>query len=96
MFVLKRIAGILNKFKDYKVTIEGHANNVTGTEKEEIQELIPLSEARAQAVKDILSKNGVDPYRLSIIGVGGRQPVVARSDVDNWWKNRRVEFILVK
>ncbi len=95
-FVLRRIAGILNKFKDYKVTIEGHANNVTGTEREEINELIPLSEARANAVRDILQSYGVDGGRLSTVGVGGRQPVAAREDRDNWWKNRRVEFILVK
>ena len=41
-------------------------------------------------------KNGVDSARLTAVGRGGSQPVVARSDKDNWWKNRRVEFILNK
>ena len=101
--VLKRIAEILNKFKDYKVTIEGHANNVSGTEEEETidttmygKALIPLSEARANYVKDVLIDFGVDGNRLTTLGIGGRQPVVAREDKDNWWKNRRVEFILNK
>lgn len=101
--VLKRIAEILNKFKDYKVTIEGHANNISGTETEETTDtnmygkaLVPLSEARANYVKDALSKFGVDSARLTTVGIGGRQPVVAREDKDNWWKNRRVEFILNK
>lgn len=94
--VLKRIAEILNKFRDYTVRIEGHANNVTGTEKEEVDELIPLSEARAAAVREMLIKYGVAGTRLSTVGVGGRQPVVSRDDRDNWWKNRRVEFILNK
>jgi outer membrane protein OmpA-like peptidoglycan-associated protein len=39
---------------------------------------------------------GVDGRRLSTTGMGGRSPVAPRSDRDNWWKNRRVEFILVK
>ena len=94
--VLKRIAEILNKFKEYKVEIEGHANNVTGTQKEEDTELIPLSQSRAAAIKDFLVANGVAADRLTTVGMGGTKPVVQRSDHDNWWKNRRVEFILIK
>lgn len=94
--VLKRVAEILNKFKDYRVTIEGHANNTTGTQREEDNVLLPLSQKRAEAVKKILKDYGVNDSRLSTVGVGGTKPVVSRSDKDNWWKNRRVEFILVK
>jgi len=94
--VLKRIAEILNKFKDYKIQVEGHANNVTGTQKEEDSELLPLSQKRAEAVRDFLVANGVSYDRLTTIGMGGTRPVVARTDHDNWWKNRRVEFILIK
>lgn len=103
--VLKRIADILNKFKDYKVTIEGHANNISGTEEEETSEtlngvknipLVPLSEARAAYVKEKLVEFGVSDSRLTTIGQGGRKPVVKRADKENWWKNRRVEFILNK
>ena len=93
--VLKRIAEILNKFKDYTVTIEGHANNTSGLESEEA-ELTALSQQRAEFVLDYLAKNGVDRSRLSAVGRGGTAPVVERSDKDNWWKNRRVEFILNK
>lgn len=94
--VLKRIAEILNKFKDYKVQVEGHANNVTGTQTEEEAELIPLSLLRADAVRMFLINNGVDSARLSSLGMGGTRPVAQRSDRENWWKNRRVEFILIK
>jgi len=94
--VLRRIAEILNKFKDYKIQVEGHANNVTGTQKEEDAELIPLSRSRAVAVQDFLIQNGVDSSRLSTVGMGGTRPVAQRSDRENWWKNRRVEFILIK
>jgi len=94
--VLKRVAEILNKFKDYKIAVEGHANNVTGTQKEEETELIPLSQLRANAVREFLIKNGVEGARLSTIGMGGTRPVTPRADRENWWKNRRVEFILIK
>jgi outer membrane protein OmpA-like peptidoglycan-associated protein len=94
--VLKRIAEILNKFRDYKVKVEGHANPVTRTVKEETEELQPLSEARAKAIVDKLIEFGVDRNRLSYVGMGGSRPVVRWEDRDNWWKNRRVEFILIK
>ncbi len=94
--VLKRIAEILNKFRDYRIQVEGHANNVTGTQREEDAELIPLSKSRSEAVRDFLVRNGVDGSRLSTVGLGGTKPVVQRSDRENWWKNRRVEFILLK
>lgn len=102
--VLKRIAEILNKFKDYRVTVVGHANRLTDLEAEETEDnpkqwgpaLIPLSAKRAEFVKDYLVKKGVSSNRLSTEGKGGTELVVDYKDKDNNWKNRRVEFILEK
>ncbi len=94
--VLRRIAEILNKFSAYRITVEGHANPVTRTPEEEKQELQPLSESRAKAVVALLVEYGVDPSRLSAVGMGGTKPLVKWEDRDDWWKNRRVEFILNK
>jgi flagellar hook assembly protein FlgD/flagellar motor protein MotB len=94
--VLRRIAEILNKFRDYRVQVEGHANPVVRTQAEEANELQPLSDSRARAVVNMLVEFGVARNRLSAIGMGGTQPVVRYEDRDNWWKNRRVEFILIK
>ena len=101
-WILKRVAQILGKFPDYKVLVEGHANptvdprNKTASDLEETKELVPLSEVRAMTIVDYLVKLGVDRNRLSSKGVGGQQPVIAWTDSDNWWKNRRVEFLLQK
>jgi flagellar motor protein MotB/flagellar hook assembly protein FlgD len=102
--VLKRIAQILNKYKSYKVRVEGHANNVgkiQGSDadavgKEEKGDVLPLSEKRAAAVKAFLVKYKVDGARLTTRGLGSSEPVVDPTDADNRWKNRRVEFILEK
>ncbi len=93
--ILKRIAQVLKKFKDYTVTVEGHANNTENTEKERTSS-IPLSKDRAEFVKSKLIKYGVAKNRLSTVGMGGTKPVASVEDKDNWWKNRRVEFILNK
>jgi flagellar hook assembly protein FlgD len=102
--VLKRIAEILNRFKDYKIRVEGHANSIakmtganqTVVDREEKSELLPLSESRANLVMQKLIEYGVDPKRLSVRGLGSSEPVVAFTDAENRWKNRRVEFILIK
>lgn len=101
---LNRIADILKKFKDYKVTIVGHANKITDNPDEETVDnpqmwgraSMPLSKERADAIKTYLNKRGVNASALSTDGMGGTQPVVNPKDKDNNWKNRRVEFILEK
>ncbi|MHC6201795.1 OmpA family protein [Breznakiellaceae bacterium SP9] len=98
--VLERIAAIFNKFGDYKVLVEGHANPTQMEAKtrklEETLELQPLSEKRAQFIVDRLVELGVVRNRLSSTGMGGKRPLVAIDDYQNWWKNRRVEFVLIK
>ena len=101
---MNRIADILKKFKDYKVTIVGHANKITDNPDEETLDnpyewgraSMPLSKERADAIKAYLEKRGVSSSALTSDGMGGTMPVVDPKDKDNNWKNRRVEFILEK
>jgi len=102
--VLNRIAEILKKFPDYKVTVVGHANKITDNPNEETVDnprewgraSMPLSKERAEAIKTYLIKRGVSSSSLSTEGFGGTKPVVNPKDKNNNWKNRRVEFILEK
>ena len=102
--VVARIAQILGKFPDYRIRVEGHGNNVgkmlgysaSRIQQEEVNELIPLSTERAEVVRKMLVENGVDPRRLTVVGLGSSEPVVPFTDVQNRWKNRRVEFVLIK
>ncbi len=101
---LNRISDILKKFKDYKVTIVGHANKITDNPLEETEDNLrewgrasmPLSKERADAIVTYLTKRGVSGAALTTEGMGGTKPVVDPKDKDNNWKNRRVEFILQK
>ncbi len=102
--ILDRIADILKKFKDYKVTVVGHANRTSDNLEEETVDnlrvwgraLQPLSKERADAIKAYLVKKGVSASSISTDGKGGTEPVADPKDKDNNWKNRRVEFILQK
>jgi len=98
---LNRLSEILKKYQEYAILLEGHAvriywdDPVKGPE-EETEVLLPLSLDRANAIKKALAERGVKEERINTAGYGGTQPVVPHSDLDNRWKNRRVEFILIK
>jgi flagellar hook assembly protein FlgD len=98
---LDRLAEILKKYQGYKIRIEGHAvmiywDQPSRARLEQEQVLLPLSLSRAEVIKDALVQRGVRAERMSTTGFGGLLPVVPHGDLDNRWKNRRVEFILVK
>jgi outer membrane protein OmpA-like peptidoglycan-associated protein/flagellar hook assembly protein FlgD len=99
MRIIRRIAQILNQFRDYKVQVEGHANPTQpagpARDREE-PELKRLSEARAKAIVEQLVRNGVARNRLTAVGAGSSKTIAEYTDRDNWWKNRRVEFYLIK
>ncbi|MBU8913041.1 MAG: gliding motility-associated C-terminal domain-containing protein [Spirochaetales bacterium] len=96
---LRSLAAVLNRYSDHEILIEGHAAHdfyMEGPRKdrEQIEELIPLSAARAEEVRQAMIILGVASERMRTIGIGGARPIVPHSDRDNLWKNRRVEFIL--
>lgn len=93
--VLSRISEILKKFRDYTVTIEGNANNLSGSQEEE-DEVKLLSEQRARYVRDWLVKDGVYAANLKAVGNGSKNPATLSTAIEDRWKNRRVEFILKK
>jgi outer membrane protein OmpA-like peptidoglycan-associated protein len=94
--VLDRVAEILQRFPEYAIQVEGQGVNVTGTSEEGTRELQPLWLARAETVRDALVTRGISPRRLEPVGRGGTEPIVPHTDLDNRWKNRRVDFLLIR
>jgi outer membrane protein OmpA-like peptidoglycan-associated protein len=97
--VLRLIANALNKYPDYAITVEGHANPTTAPNSaaRKAEDAEPLSGQRAQAVIDYLvANNGIAAARLKAVGMGGTKTVAPYNDAEENWKNRRVEFILHK
>jgi flagellar motor protein MotB len=98
---LDLLAAKLAKFPDYRIRIEGHAvminwdNKVKG-DAEQLHVLVPLSSLRAEAIKAALTERGIAEGMLLTEGVGAKDPIVPDSDFANRWKNRRVEFYILK
>jgi len=96
---IRHVAEFLNKYKNYKIIIEGHANPTTAEGKAREQErnsLMRMSEQRAKKVREILEVYGVSPHRMSVVGAGFSKTLAPYNDRENNWKNRRVEIILIK
>ena len=70
--------------KDYKIIIEGHADE-RGTREYNLA----LGERRANAAKDYLMTYGVSSDRITVISYGKERPVDSGSTPLAWSKNRR-------
>lgn len=88
--VLNEIVSILKEYPSSGFTIEGHTDSTGGDELNR-----ELSEARANAVKDFLVRNGIDTNRLLTVGYGESKPIFSNKTRYGRSRNRRVEINLI-
>ncbi|MGF1650753.1 MAG: peptidoglycan-associated lipoprotein Pal [Hyphomicrobiaceae bacterium] len=86
---LRAQAQWLNRYPQFTITVEGHADE-RGTREYNIA----LGARRATAVRDFLARSGVDPRRLRTISFGKERPVAVCNDISCWSQNRRAQTIL--
>jgi outer membrane protein OmpA-like peptidoglycan-associated protein len=90
--LLVEIASVLMAHPELlQVEVQGHTDD-TGAPARNSQ----LSDERASAVKDWLSKAGVDRDRLLAKGYGAEKPIAPNLTEQNRAKNRRVEFVILQ
>lgn len=88
--LLDQVAQVLKAHPEIaSVTVEGHTDN-TGSE----QTNTALSQKRADEVKRLLVKRGVEAERLTARGFGPSRPVQSNDTAEGRDANRRVEFTL--
>jgi len=85
---LDQIVGVLKENKDWKMTVEGHTDNVGGEVSNK-----SLSEKRASAVKAFLVGAGIEAGRLTASGLGLSKPVASNETEAGRAQNRRVELV---
>ncbi len=88
---LGEIIAILKEYPTAKFTIEGHTDSVGSAKLNQ-----RLSDSRANAVKNYLTENGIDQFRLSAVGYGEDRPIASNRTRAGRAQNRRVEINLVK
>jgi peptidoglycan-associated lipoprotein len=79
---------IIGQYPDYKLTIEGHADE-RGSEAYNLA----LGDARAKAAKDYLVQVGIHNDQLALVSYGKDKPVCEEHDEACWQKNRRIHIV---
>ena len=88
--VLSRLAAVLKKYPEDRISLSGHTDNVGSEELNRV-----LSQQRSDSVRAFLLSQGV-PQRciLSSVGYGSEHPVADNSTAEGRALNRRVELSL--
>jgi outer membrane protein OmpA-like peptidoglycan-associated protein len=84
---IAQAAEVLVKYPDTYITVEGHTDSTGATEYNQ-----KLSEWRADAVRDMLMRDGVPASRVSIKGYGESDPIADNSTPEGRQSNRRVQL----
>ena len=84
---IAKAAEVLVKYPDTYITVEGHTDSTGTTEHNQ-----KLSERRADAVRDMLTRDGVPASRIGIKGYGESDPVADNSTPEGRQSNRRVQL----
>ncbi len=79
----------LNRYAQYSIILEGHADE-RGTREYNIG----LGAKRADTVRRFLASRGVNPSRIRTISYGKERPVALCDNISCWSQNRRVVTIL--
>lgn len=80
-----RVADVLNNYPQTTIRVEGHTDSKGAEAYNQV-----LSEKRALAVKNELTKGGVDPNRIQTVGFGESQPISSNDAM-----NRRVNVVII-
>jgi outer membrane protein OmpA-like peptidoglycan-associated protein len=86
---ISKLAVILNKYPDTNILVTGHTDS-DGTD----QYNQTLSEQRAKSVSDYTMGQGINSSRLSIIGLGEKEPAATNETIEGKHLNRRVEIAI--
>jgi outer membrane protein OmpA-like peptidoglycan-associated protein len=86
---LAKVSGILQAYPGLKVQVEGYTDSVGSDEYNQ-----KLSENRADAVRDFLVTQGVQPDNISATGYGKGKPVADNATSQGRAQNRRVNLVV--
>jgi outer membrane protein OmpA-like peptidoglycan-associated protein len=87
---LAKISGVLLIANGYRMSIEGHTDNVGAPDFN-----LDLSRRRAESVRDYLSRQGLSPAAMLAIGFGESRPVASNETHTGRQENRRVEIVVL-
>lgn len=92
--IQKAVAAIKQRYPTSTIIVAGYTDDQKLGKGAKYKDNQELSLARAQAVKNYLVLNGMDPQKLSVVGYGDTKPIADNKTPEGRAKNRRVELIV--
>jgi len=86
--LLNTVAQVLRDFPQIRIEVQGHTDSRGGDAYNQ-----RLSQQRADAVREYLSRQGIDTSRMTARGYGEAQPIESNRTRQGRASNRRVEFV---
>jgi len=86
---LAKVAGIVSGHPGLRLAVEGHTDNVGGDSYNQ-----ELSENRGSAVRDYLTRQGMQQDSVTTRGFGKTQPIASNDTAAGRQQNRRVELVI--
>jgi outer membrane protein OmpA-like peptidoglycan-associated protein len=88
--ILGSVALVLKEYKSTMIEVAGHTDSSGSDSYNQL-----LSQQRAQAVSNILNRDGVAGVRIDTVGYGENRPIASNSTPSGRQQNRRVELTLL-
>ncbi|MEJ2404059.1 MAG: OmpA family protein [Candidatus Thiodiazotropha sp.] len=88
--ILGSVALVLKEYKSTMIEVAGHTDSTGSDAYNQL-----LSQQRAQAVSNILIRDGVAAVRIDTVGYGETRPIASNSTPQGRQQNRRVELTLL-
>mgnify|MGYP000873578455 FL=1 len=89
LVVIDKLTAVLTQCPAVAIEVAGHTD--AGGKKAANQ---ALSQRRAEAVVDTLSKKGVGAVKLTAVGYGSSKPIASNDNAEGRNQNRRIEFVV--
>ncbi len=86
---LAKVSGILLAYPTLKISVEGHTDSIGSDDYN-----MKLSQKRADAVRDYLVSNQINPANVQSVGMGKANPVASNDTAAGRQENRRVEMVV--
>ncbi len=86
--LLTTVAAVLKDYPSIRLEVQGHTDD-RGNDAHNLK----LSQGRAEAVREYLIGQGIEPHRLTARGYGETDPIESNKKPSGRATNRRVEFV---
>lgn len=87
---VEEVADFLKSYSSVRVEIQGHTDSIGDD-----QMNLDLSQKRADVVRELLVKKGIDASRLMARGYGETKPIGDNRTRKGQEQNRRIEFVII-